>query len=176
MNLYLIRHTSVDIPAGYAYGQTDVPLKDSFETEASIVKEKLKGEHFDRIWTSPLSRCVHLARYCGYPDAIQDERIKELNFGRWEMKTWEEIAEDPLSKEWFKDWLNFPPPGGESFMDQYRRVSSFLDEIKENGYNNVCVFAHGGVLACAQIYAESLDPKEAFAHIVPYGEVLKLHY
>ena len=28
MEIYLIRHTSVDVPAGYAYGQTDVPLKD----------------------------------------------------------------------------------------------------------------------------------------------------
>ena len=27
MEIYLIRHTSVDVPAGYAYGQTDVPLK-----------------------------------------------------------------------------------------------------------------------------------------------------
>ena len=27
MEIYLVRHTSVDIPAGYAYGQTDVPLR-----------------------------------------------------------------------------------------------------------------------------------------------------
>ena len=26
MEIYLVRHTSVDIPAGYAYGQTDVPF------------------------------------------------------------------------------------------------------------------------------------------------------
>ena len=31
MEIYLVRHTSVDIPAGYAYGQTDVPLRPSFE-------------------------------------------------------------------------------------------------------------------------------------------------
>ena len=33
MEIYLIRHTSVDVPAGYAYGQTDVPLKPTFEEE-----------------------------------------------------------------------------------------------------------------------------------------------
>ena len=27
MEIYLVRHTSVDVPAGYAYGQTDVPLR-----------------------------------------------------------------------------------------------------------------------------------------------------
>lgn len=41
MEIYLIRHTSVDVPAGYAYGQTDVPLRPTFEEEAQIVKEKI---------------------------------------------------------------------------------------------------------------------------------------
>ena len=40
MEIYLVRHTSVDIPAGYAYGQTDVPLRPSFEDEAGAVKKK----------------------------------------------------------------------------------------------------------------------------------------
>ena len=39
MEIYLIRHTSVDVPAGYAYGQTDVPLKPTFEEEAEEVKK-----------------------------------------------------------------------------------------------------------------------------------------
>ena len=41
MEIYLVRHTSVDIPAGYAYGQTDVPPCPSFEDEAEAVKKKL---------------------------------------------------------------------------------------------------------------------------------------
>ena len=41
MEIYLIRHTSVDVPAGYAYGQTDVPLKPTFEEEAEEVKKGL---------------------------------------------------------------------------------------------------------------------------------------
>ena len=43
MEIYLVRHTSVDIPAGYAYGQTDVPLRPSFEDEAEAVKKNLSG-------------------------------------------------------------------------------------------------------------------------------------
>ena len=33
----MIRHTAVEVPAGFAYGQTDVALKDSFEVEAAAV-------------------------------------------------------------------------------------------------------------------------------------------
>ena len=45
MEIYLVRHTSVDVPAGYAYGQTDVPLRSSFEDEAEVVKKKLIRPH-----------------------------------------------------------------------------------------------------------------------------------
>lgn len=46
MEIYLIRHTSVDVPAGYAYGQTDVPLKPTFEEEAEEVKKGL-SDHIE---------------------------------------------------------------------------------------------------------------------------------
>ena len=55
MEIYLVRHTSVDIPAGYAYGQTDVPLRPSFEDEAEAVKKNLSGHTFDKVWSSPLN-------------------------------------------------------------------------------------------------------------------------
>ena len=69
MRIYFVRHTCVDVPQGITYGQTDVPLNSTFETEAEQVKEQLTGLVFDAVWTSPLSRCVRWATYCGYPDA-----------------------------------------------------------------------------------------------------------
>lgn len=39
MEVILIRHTSVDVPPGMCYGQTDVPLKPTFETEAAVTAE-----------------------------------------------------------------------------------------------------------------------------------------
>ncbi len=39
MNIYLIRHTSVDVPKGLCYGQSDdVPLRPTFEIEAAVTK------------------------------------------------------------------------------------------------------------------------------------------
>lgn len=176
MNIYLIRHTSVDVPAGYAYGQTDVPLRLSFEEEAGKVKETISELTFDKVWCSPLTRCVRLADYCGYPDAIWEDRIKELNFGEWEMKSWEELSSDPRSKAWFADWINVKTPEGESLLDQYKRVASFLDDIRKTDLENVCLFAHGGVLTCARVYAGEYDIKEAFKNVPSYGEVIKLSF
>ena len=49
MVVYLIRHTSVDVPQGVCYGQTDVPLNPTFEEEAAQ--------------TSPGSKAFSLIKY-----------------------------------------------------------------------------------------------------------------
>ena len=43
MEVILIRHTSVDVLPGVCYGQTDVPLKPTFEQEAAVTQENLKA-------------------------------------------------------------------------------------------------------------------------------------
>ena len=173
MKVKLIRHTSVDVPKGVCYGQTDVPLKDTFPEEATVTHKVIAAEIFDKAFTSPLSRCTKLADHCGYPDAIRDDRLKEFNFGEWEMQYFDQIT-DPRMQEWFDDYLNVPATGGESFMMQYQRVSSFLDEMKQEGYEHIVVFAHGGVLICAQIYAGMLKTEDAFGSIPPYGTVIEM--
>lgn len=174
MEIILIRHTSVDVPPGICYGQTDVPLKPTFEQEAAVTAENLKVYRpFDHVYTSPLSRCVRLATYCGFPDAEQDKRIMEINFGSWEMKSFEN-NDDPHLQEWYADYLNVAATGGESFAMQYHRVSQFLDELKTKPYNKVAIFAHGGVLICAQIYAGLIKPVEAFSALTPYGGIIRI--
>lgn len=176
MKIYFIRHTAVDVPAGYAYGQTDVNTKASFTEEAQCVKRKIETIQFDQVWSSPLSRCSKLASFCGFPNAIKESRIMEINFGEWEMKTWEEISADPRSEKWFNDWVNTPIPQGESLQNQYDRVKDFLDTIRGEKYNNVCLFTHGGVLACARVYIGEISLKEALNKVPPYGTVMPIEF
>ena len=173
MEIYLIRHTSVDVPHGTCYGQTDVPLKPSFEQEAETVKQNLSEHSFDAIYTSPLSRCVKLASYCGYPDAQHDDRLKEMHMGDWEMKAFDEIKDIQL-QEWHNDFLHASTLNGESYQDILARVSSFLDEIKSSGYNKIAVFAHGGVLLSAQIYAGVITPAESLKKIPSFGQIVSI--
>ena len=93
MVVYLIRHTSVDGPQGVCYGQTDVPLNPTFEEEAALTSARLKGLQFDKVYMSPLTRCVRLATFCGYTDGERDDRIKEINFGAWEMHRFDELTD-----------------------------------------------------------------------------------
>ncbi len=174
MELILIRHTSVDVLPGTCYGRTDVPLRDSFPDEAEEVRRQLESfEPFDAVFTSPLSRCRLLADYCGYPKAIRDVRLMELDFGLWEMQAYDSIRDPQLAK-WYADYLHVAATGGESFMDQFKRVSAFIDEVSSLPFRRIALFTHGGVQGCALIYAHRVLLEEVFCHIPPYGGILYL--
>ena len=81
---------------------------------------------------------------------------------------------DPPRQVWFKDWINVRPTGGESFRDQFERVSAFLQELKSQGKENVLLFCHGGVLACAKVIGGTIEMKDAFSKLEDYGSIIKM--
>ncbi|MDR0682328.1 MAG: alpha-ribazole phosphatase [Dysgonamonadaceae bacterium] len=170
MKLTVVRHTSVNVPTGVCYGFTDVPLNISFEKEAFTVKESLGRETFDRVYSSPLSRCTLLAGYCGFSNPELDARLKELNFGDWEMKPWMEIDQIE-AKAWFADWLNFPAKNGESYTMMQKRVNAFMDDIKFKKNENICIFTHGGVIRLIHVYLGLYSLEESFEFPVEYGQI-----
>lgn len=175
MEVILLRHTAVDVPVGTCYGQSDVPLKESFAEEAAVTKAALEAcGPFDHAYTSPLSRCTRLAAFCGYADATRDSRLMEINFGEWEMQRFDDIS-DPHLQEWYTDHIHTPVTGGESFMQQYERVARFLDELRDKPWQRVAIFAHGGVQVAAQVYVGRVTPEEAFAALPPYGGIIKIN-
>lgn len=170
MRISLVRHTSVDIPPGMCYGQTDVPLnRETFEAEATAVYAKLITTDYDAVFSSPLSRCRSLAAFCGYEYPLLDDRLKELHFGDWETRRWDDVD----MSVWKTDWINPPTPNGESFMQMYERVASFFDGLRNESYRSVVVFTHGGVISCARVYFNQTDIKKTFELMPRYGEIVE---
>lgn len=175
MEVVLIRHTSVDVIPGTCYGQSDVPLKDSFLTEAAATKAHLESfGAVDAAYTSPLQRCTRLAEFCGWGNAQRDPRLMEINFGEWEMQRFDDIS-DPHIQEWYADYLNVHATGGESFIGMYARVKEFLDELRSRPLSRVAIFTHGGVLLCAQVYDGQFAMEDAFSHQTPYGGIISIN-
>ena len=50
----------------------------------------------------------------------------------------------------------------------------FPRRAEEKEYAQVAIFAHGGVLICAQLYAGTIKPEEAFSALTPYGGIIHL--
>ena len=143
MEAVLVRHTSVDVPPGVCYGRTDVPLKATFPQEATAVAAALPTPPFDAVYTSPLSRCERLAAFCGWPDAVRESCLLEMDFGAWEMRPWMAIS-DPRLKVWFADWMHAPTAGGESFDGMCGRVGSFIGRLKAAGLSRVLFLRTAG--------------------------------
>lgn len=168
MKMYFIRHTSVAVPVGTCYGQSDVAVKNTFPEEAASVLAQINFISFDYVYCSPLSRCVKLADFCGYSQAILDSRLKELDFGAWELQRWEEIN-DPHLQIWYKDWINTRVTGGESFHDLYQRFTDFINEIPKA--NTIAIFTHGGIINCARVYTGLTTQQQMFVQTPSYGSV-----
>ena len=173
MRVTLIRHTSVDVPKGTCYGWTDVPVAVTFPTEAAATRRALNNKSFDAVYSSPLTRARLLAAACGYDKPKIDNRLKEINMGDWEMLRYDDIQDENL-KLWYEDYINRAATNGESFNMLYDRVKSFLDEIKGNDFQHVAVFAHGGVLLCAGLYAGIYKKENLFDHVTPYGGFIEI--
>ncbi len=173
--LYLIRHTSVSVPKNTCYGQTDVPLATTFEGELEAVRQQLEGLKYDRVFSSPLSRCVKLARrFVGEKELILDKRLMEMNFGDWEMKNWDDIHYSDQGKEWFGQYTTARCPNGESFADMTARVREFYEEIKKRSRagEKVAIFTHAGVIRSFMTILEGVSPEETFERSVSYGQLL----
>lgn len=176
----MIRHTSVEVARGTCYGWTDVPVSAHFEEEAEACKRQLEGVHFDRVYTSPLTRAKKLATYCGWPNAIEEPRMKEMHMGDWEMQRFDEIT-DPQLREYYDNYLDSPTRNGESFRDLYARVTAFIEELKaeeqrqracgHEGPWRVAVFCHGGPIICAMVYAGLVPLEEGYANIPDYASI-----
>ena len=145
MNIFFLRHTSLDIGEDIFYGQTDVDVSKNFQKELKNIKIKLRKEirNLDKIkiFSSTLIRCVKLSEGLS-KNIFYDEKLKELNLGDWEMKPKNKISKK-LVKEWEDNLMTFRIPNGESNQDFLKRLKKFLDEIKKQN-QDVLIVSHAG--------------------------------
>lgn len=153
MNLYLIRHGATRANLEHLYcGSTDLPLS----TEGA---EALRSLHYPtpraRYITSGMRRANETMEilFPGKPYET-DSRFREVDFGIFEMKSYEMLKNDPAYIAWITgdNEKNIPPQGesGEAFQT---RVLAALDTLRED----TVLVTHGGVIA---VIMEALFPRE----------------
>ena len=161
----LIRHTSVAPGRGQCYGFTDVGVSKNFKAEVKWLKTSLAGQQFDRVLASPLSRCTQLCETL-FQEYKKDDRLKELNYGDWEGRSWEEIN-IPENSDWLYLKSGEKAPNGESFENLKKRVAEVFEELqKEEG--KTIIFCHGGVIRSFLSLVTGLP--------LPLTKSIKIHY
>jgi alpha-ribazole phosphatase len=160
MEIYFIRHTAPLIEKGICYGQSDVTLAASFEQERAQLNAQLP-DSFDAVYSSPLMRCERLASTMTERPLTLDDRLKEVDFGDWEMQSWNDIPQPELDI-WMKDFVNVSPPNGESMLDLQRRVLSWWKEVEQLSFERVAVVTHAGVIRVLHAHFENIPLDKSF--------------
>ncbi|CAL2078405.1 Alpha-ribazole-5'-phosphate phosphatase [Tenacibaculum sp. 190524A02b] len=173
MEVILVRHTTPNITKGICYGQADIETADSFEQELlPILSEIPINEPTIAYFSSPLQRCSLLANRLSR-NVIFDDRLKELNFGDWELKAWDAIN-DPLFNLWMNDFVNTPTKKGESYIDLYTRTVAFLNELKQSQHQKAVVVTHAGVIRSLWAHVNNIPLEKSFDLKLSYSAIVKL--
>jgi probable phosphoglycerate mutase len=140
--VFLVRHGETEWSrSGRHTSVTDLPLTPEGERVAASLKERLAGESFDLVLTSPRQRARRTAELAGFPDAKVDDDLVEWNYGDYEGITTAEIRKTVPG---WTVWDN-PVPNGETpaqVATRLDRVNARLAAVP----GDVLVFGHSHAL------------------------------
>ncbi|MBK8800667.1 MAG: histidine phosphatase family protein [Fibrobacteres bacterium] len=144
LELWLVRHGESTYNAEGRYaGWSDPPLTEAGTAMAAALAPRLADNVFEGIWRSDKVRTEHTARLAGFPDANVDIRLREVDFGQMEGKTYFEVGEE--LRHQLRSFADFQAPGGESTAQVRSRVHDFLAGLPSGKH---LVFCHGGWIRC----------------------------
>lgn len=160
--ILLIRHgTTRGNLEGRYIGRTDEPLC----AEGIVLAQRTAADmpRCDRLFTSPLLRCKQTAQLL-FPHmrARVIDDLRECDFGRFENRTYDELARDADYRAWLAADCQTRIPGGEQLSEfQKRCCEAFLHAAAASPAGETAAFVtHGGcIMAILEHYAV---PKRAF--------------
>ncbi len=124
----LVRHGETAWSAsGRHTGRTDVPLTAEGERMAARLGERLAGQTFDRVFTSPLQRAARTCVLAGFGDrAVVDPDLVEWDYGDYEGRTSREIQAERPGWQVFRDGC----PHGELAGDVGARADRVIARLR----------------------------------------------
>ena len=149
MIIYLIRHGATCATERRLYcGSTDIPLSTDGRRRLEGLRGSFAVPEGARFITSGMRRCDEtLEILFGDVDFERDPRLREMDFGEFEMRGYEELKTTPAYQEWITgDNEGNRTPGGESGKETAARAVTAFREIVSAGRDAVIV-THGGVIA-----------------------------
>ena len=152
--LWLVRHAQPLVAPGTCYGAVDVPA-DAAATRVAAQRLADALPPKARVFHSTLQRCALLAHdlQALRPDLASnpDARLREMDFGHWEGRTWEHIGKTAIDA-WTAAFATHAPGGGESLSAMLARVSLALRAAQpqpaKQAAQDVVWITHAGVARC----------------------------
>ena len=180
--LYFIRHGKTQYNEERRYlGTSDLSLSTNGRNE--LVSKWSSGNfgiEFNCIYSSPMKRCIETSEII-FPDEkpviIND--IKEMDFGIFEGKSYDELALDPVYKEFIKTRGLSLVPEAEKGVDFASRVQKgffeILADMNKHSFDNAVIISHGGVVM-ALFAALCKESSDIYYYAINNGECFVTDY
>jgi probable phosphoglycerate mutase len=171
--VYLARHgeTAWTISRQHT-GRTDIPLTPRGEANARSLGARLKGETFELVFVSPLSRARRTCELAGLGrTARPDDDLLEWDYGALEGRTTAEIRSECPGWYLFRDGC----PGGESVAAVGARADRVVARLKQ-ARGRVILFGHGHFFRVLAARWLGLPPEDARHFWLGTAALCKLGY
>jgi alpha-ribazole phosphatase len=179
MRIYLVRHPPPIGVDGLCYGRLDVAVeKHAIGETVDSVFAQIPSQVLEsaRIYSSPASRCMGLARRIAAPRApATTEDLSEMNFGDWQGSRWDSIAREKIDA-WAKDAWGYRPGGGESAEMVAMRWERWLHTVRQLESDAVVAVTHAGVIRVALARSARINDSSVLDVHVPFGSVHCLEF
>lgn len=175
MRIIMVRHGETTGESRIRYhGATDVPLSPLGEEQMRRAGAALAQERFDAVLSSRLHRTRRGAELVAQCAPRPVGAFDEVDFGRWEGWTREEIrARDPENfRRWQAQPETFVYPGGDCRQAFERRVVAGLGALlADPPGEHVLLVAHRGVIAVILAELLGLTPAARRALAIDLGSI-----
>ena len=107
-----------------------------------------------------------------------DPNLREINFGDWELRCFAQVeAKDPETiRAYWETPGDVAPPNGESWNAVRHRVDGAIDGYLLQGFGDLIVVAHFGVILTQVQRALGIGAYEAFSHRIDNLSVTVLEH
>lgn len=146
----LFRHGLTEENKRHAYlGWTDAPL--CGEVVGRLSQKRFVANSYEWLVSSDLRRCLQTARLL-FPnqEPYVMQEFREINFGLWEGKTYDELTGDPQYEQWLASWCTTEIPEGESSLAFDARIESGWQKVQgimlNKNIKRTAIVSHGGVI------------------------------
>lgn len=162
LKIVLIRHSKTvgNLKGRYIGGRTDEPL---CKEGKALLLESRYPQTVEKVYVSPMRRCRETAEFI-YPELPKKtvEAFKELDFGIFENRNYEELKDNPGYQAWVDSGGTMQIPGGEA-SDAFRKrcreaFAGVLADASENYLREIALVVHGGtIMSIMEGFAEPYE-------------------
>lgn len=151
--LLLVRHAVTDMTGKRLYGRSEgISISEAGREQAASLAKRMAEIKLDRLYSSPLDRCVETAAPIADACGVKVRTLKgviEIDYGTWTGRPFTALRRLKLWREFHGATPSTPRfPGGETLAESQRRAVEAVEELVErHPKETVGIVTHGDIVA-----------------------------